>query len=502
VQNVKQTVKAGGDEQAADAAIKDDPTPVKKPVEEPTQDGEPSRIDAIRPPKSVRDIKGSEKYKKFMTSLLNFFANEMKIDTKIAKKIVHDIWKQTPPSGNFNKLIFLEAIDKEIDIASILAKSGLNPAQQIRVLGALKKWAAQNSDLVDDRMTRILSQRDKEAEAPAEEPAAVSSPSKPESKPEPPVEPEEEADETPEVEPEATAEPEEEETPEPAPGPEASEEEETDETPEGVVTSILKSKAVSEKDIEAFLEDLKKLKALEEVRQKDAAQALGINVPKYKELMKKHPNVVKAIRRTQNEAAQKLLEALAKIVAENATPSEAKPAAAESEAEDSKSKKTKVKKAGKKKTLSSNEERQAAAKEPEQTPDPRFTGIAVRKIKNKYNNLTIENKINFNKSKEVIEKIHQVESVEKQSFIKNILFVVTLTNGEQFGLPKELQRNNLKFAFKEDEEALNPKAPVLDKVIKLAKIKGGKIEEKGIVKYGTALKESLMLRWKTIAGIK
>jgi hypothetical protein len=94
-------------------------SPVASPsAPTPTPDaGEPSRIDAIRPPRSIRDIKGSEKYKKFMTNLLNFFANEMKMDTKIAKKIVHDIWKQTPPSGNFNKLIFLEAIDKEIDIA-------------------------------------------------------------------------------------------------------------------------------------------------------------------------------------------------------------------------------------------------------------------------------------------------------------------------------------------------------------------------------------------------
>jgi hypothetical protein len=86
----------------------------------------------------------------------------MKMDTKIAKKIVHDIWKQIPPSGNFNKLIFLEAIDKKIDIASILAKSGLSPVQQVKVLGALKKWAAQNSDLVDDRMTKILKLRNKD----------------------------------------------------------------------------------------------------------------------------------------------------------------------------------------------------------------------------------------------------------------------------------------------------------------------------------------------------
>jgi hypothetical protein len=194
------TVKFGTQASAATAARPAStaaaaPAPTASPsAPTPTPDaGEPSRIDAIRPPRSIRDIKGSEKYKKFMTNLLNFFANEMKMDTKIAKKIVHDIWKQTPP-GNFNKLIFLEAIDKEIDIASILAKSGLTPVQQLNVLGALKKWAAQNSDLVDDRMTKILKPRNKEVDAPAAEeplsPPAVEEPDAPAAEePSPPEEP-------------------------------------------------------------------------------------------------------------------------------------------------------------------------------------------------------------------------------------------------------------------------------------------------------------------------
>jgi hypothetical protein len=126
----------------------------------------PSRIDLLKPPRSTRDLKGSENYKKFMASLLDFFANQMKIDIKIAKKIVKDIWAKTPTSGKFNKLVFKEQMEKEIDIAAILANSGLNPAQQIKVLGALKKWAAQNSDLIDNRMTQILRLRDKKGQKP------------------------------------------------------------------------------------------------------------------------------------------------------------------------------------------------------------------------------------------------------------------------------------------------------------------------------------------------
>jgi hypothetical protein len=116
---------------------------------------EQSRIDQLRPPRSTRDIRGSENYKKFMTSLLDFFANESKIDINIAKKIVRDIWSKTPTSGRFDKIIFKEAMEKEIDVAAILADSGLNPAQQIKVLRDLKSWASQNSDIVGNKITKI-----------------------------------------------------------------------------------------------------------------------------------------------------------------------------------------------------------------------------------------------------------------------------------------------------------------------------------------------------------
>jgi outer membrane biosynthesis protein TonB len=145
------------------------------PEEEPEKET-PSRIDLLKPPRSLRDVKGSENYKKFMASLLDFFANQMKIDIKIAKKIVRDIWAKTPVSGKFNKLVFKEQMEKEIDIAAILANSGLNPTQQIKVLGALKKWAAQNSDLIDDRMTKILKLRDDEEQKPQPSSAETEAP--------------------------------------------------------------------------------------------------------------------------------------------------------------------------------------------------------------------------------------------------------------------------------------------------------------------------------------
>ena len=94
----------------------------------------PSRVDLLKPPRSTREIQGSKNYKKFMASLLDFFANQMQIDIKIAKKIVRDIRAKTPASGEFNKLVFKEQMENEIDIADILANSGLGDLQQIKVL--------------------------------------------------------------------------------------------------------------------------------------------------------------------------------------------------------------------------------------------------------------------------------------------------------------------------------------------------------------------------------
>ena len=126
-------------------------------LETTKSDAEPekSRLDLIKPPRSMRDIRGTQNYKKFMASLLDFFANESKIDIKIAKNIVRDIWSQTPTSGKFDKIVFKEAIEKEIDIAAILASSGLSPARQIKVLRDLKNWASKNSDTVVNKMKKI-----------------------------------------------------------------------------------------------------------------------------------------------------------------------------------------------------------------------------------------------------------------------------------------------------------------------------------------------------------
>ena len=477
------TVKFGTQASAATAArpasiVSGEPAATASPsAPTPTPDaGEPSRIDAIRPPRSIRDTKGSEKYKKFMTNLLNFFANEMKMDTKIAKKIVHDIWKQTPP-GNFNKLIFLEAIDKEIDIASILAKSGLPPVQQVKVLGALKKWAAQNSDLVDDRMTKILRLRDKEVEAPAEEPdapAAEEPPSSPAAEePLPPEEP---------------------------PAPRAKK------NSSQIVMDSIRSAYIGdsfEKDFNQFVRAVAALKAGQSLVSLEETSMAWLSKGE-------HGITGRSLQKIQDselEGAKRILLAIKKARLRGDELSSFKASFVEmikttKAAEKAEKATPKVKPTSNKKTKAAAKEPEPEVAKPEQTSDPSFTRRAVRRIKANFNKLKIEDRLNFNKLKEAIEKILEVESVKKQTFGKNSLFVITLTNGEQFGLPKELQRDKLEFAFKESEEASNPKASALDKVIKLAKIKDGKIEEKGIVKYGTALKESLILTWKQIAGIK
>ena len=83
----------------------------------------------------------------------------------------------------------------------------------------------------------------------------------------------------------------------------------------------------------------------------------------------------------------------------------------------------KAKPTSNKKTKAAAKEPEPEAAKPEQTSDPSFTRRAVRRIKTNYNKLKIEEKLDFNKLKEVIKKITEVENVEKQKFEKNSLFV-------------------------------------------------------------------------------
>jgi len=140
----------------------------------------------------------------------------------------------------------------------------------------------------------------------------------------------------------------------------------------------------------------------------------------------------------------------------------------------------------------------------EKSPDLTFTRRTTKRIKDYYNKLEIIQKLSskFYDWKKPIERNPEVKSIEKEDFGENnSLYVITLTDGQQFGLPKQDYSSSIEFAFEEEGESTPGRVPLRD-VLKLAKIKDGKIIEKGLVDYGFKLEESLMVRWKTIAGIK
>ena len=140
----------------------------------------------------------------------------------------------------------------------------------------------------------------------------------------------------------------------------------------------------------------------------------------------------------------------------------------------------------------------------EKSPDPTFTRRATTRIKKYYNELEISDRLphKFNTWKKKIETLQEVESIKEVKFGENDkLYLITLTNGEQFGLPKQAFSPAIEFAFGESGVS-KPGTVPLKKVLKLAKIKDGKIIKKGSVQYHDSMEESLMLRWKTIAGIK
>jgi hypothetical protein len=297
-------------------------------------------------------------------------------------------------------------------------------------------------------------------------------------------EPEEEkADETSEAKPEATAEP---------------EEEETDETPEGVVTSILKGRGVDAEDIKAFLEDLKKLQNLEEVSQKDAAEALGIDVKKYKELMEKHPRVLAAIQKTrQKEAKEKLLKALAKIVVKNAAPSEAEPAVVEPKPKDKKTTPKVKGPEGVKKINKQAKEKakqvaikpppekkvKAAVKEPEKLPEVKFLG--KERVDDAYREYGKEGGV------VMFELVpERAPGTKQKRFVK---------------VPEDQPYDNKKEAVEEYLSLYKALSKVETRLHHKTYAKSYLVGLKDFIESfdkEEQINESVMLRWKTIAGIK
>lgn len=378
---------------------------------------------------------------------------------------------------------------------------------------------------------------------------------------------------------------------------------EKEETPSEVITRMLQGKGVNKRKINAFIEDIKALRKIEEAKKTLLQTKLGLKDSEYKKFKTKHKDVIKLINRLGTNKT-KFIEAVAKLIAQPAptrqepeaptpdTSAEPTPEPENTESDPIKELESYIEKAKDKpesyieiidnfrnkykqlvgelnpadigfseeiqrlikklksedktdkdksnyisdyineikqnfeeglsiqnglnifekvvkpiqKYLLSNTEPEPARQEEEpkqKTTDPTFTRRTTKRIKDYYNGLKIREKLpyRFNTWKKPIEKLNEVQSIEIEEIQKNKkLFVITLTDGQQFGLPFQADVSNLTFAF--TPESTHGVSARLKNVLKLAKIKDGEIVEKGLIDYYSALEESLMLRWKTIAGIK
>ena len=305
---------------------------------------------------------------------------------------------------------------------------------------------------------------------------------------------------------------------------------EKEETPSEVITRMLQGKGVNKTKINAFIEDIKALRKIEEAKKPLLQRKLGLENSEYKKFKTKHKDVIELINKLGINKT-KFIEALTKLITQPAptrqepeapapdTSAESEPEAASPEPEVNREPEP----------TPESEPVPAKEEEPkEKTEEPNFTRRIAFKIKNYYNRLEIGEKLTnkFNIWKKQIEILDGVQSIEKFEFDKaggksgesvesfdndkkDGLYLITLTNGEQFGLPKHTNDvSTLGFGFEWDGQIGNQDS--LNKVTKLAKIKDGKIIKKGEITWGerglrfseSILEESLMLRWKTIAGIK
>lgn len=336
---------------------------------------------------------------------------------------------------------------------------------------------------------------------------------------------------------------------EPATEPQATEE------PLKIITKILGEKGVSEEKVNAFIDDLKNMGVIQEIAPNTLRTNLKMSTAEWKQFSKNHPEVIEAIRQLKGRSKKakalqaQFKDALSKIITREKMPpmpnirrkkkstdaskskNDSTPAAAtpaEPEPEASSPEPEARQEPAPEATPEPEPEPARQEEEPrEKSSDPRFTKRTTKRIKDYYNRLEIGKKLTnkFNIWKEPIERLDGVQSIEKFEFDKageksgksvetfdtdkDGLYLITLTNGDQFGLPKHTNDvSTLGFGFEWDNQigVYDP----LNKVIKLAKIKDGKIIEKGKITWGergpkvseSKLEESLMLRWKTIAGIK
>jgi hypothetical protein len=258
----------------------------------------------------------------------------------------------------------------------------------------------------------------------------------------------------------------------------ASEEEETDETPETeepktFVTNRLKEAGVEEDKIEAFFDDLRQMGVINEISRPNLKKTLKLKPKEFNALLGRHPEVAEAIKGMRpKQGGDEFLKALAKIVVEKAVPSEA---------EENKSKKTKVKKAVKKKTRPSKEEIQAAVEDPTKLPEtnlpPRVVDNTYRKYGKKGRGVMFEPvegaAPGTNQQKLVIDP--DVSHSDKEEAVDDYLRLY-------------YKLKNISTSKQNSIYAKSYLVGLKDFIISLDKKK--------------QINESVMLRWKTIAGIK
>lgn len=249
------------------------------------------------------------------------------------------------------------------------------------------------------------------------------------------------------------------------------------------------------RDLKSFIGEINKEKSVSEINRQQVATKLNIDIRQLNNFIRKNDKYRLIFNRLRfANKDEKVLNSFLKSYEQVAkslsadTPTKTKPKAAATPTEPD----------------SEPEAVEPEIRSIEKSLDPNFTRRGTKRIKDYYNSLEIVQKLSskFYNWKQGIERIAEVKSIEKEDFEENnSLYVITLTDGQQFGLPKQSFSSAIEFAFEEEGESTPGSVPLRD-VLKLAKIKDGKVIQKGLVDYGTKVNESLMLRWKTIAGIK
>lgn len=349
--------------------------------------------------------------------------------------------------------------------------------------GILKQLQNSVSGLTDKTLNSILGSK-RDTDKPTAEPPSTSD--------------EEEEDETGQIEPASSTEPAEPEVnQEPAPEPQATEE------PLKIITKILGEKGVSEEKVNAFIDDLKSMGVIREIASRTLKNSLKMSKAEWEQFSKKHEEVIKAINQLGGKSKpatalrKQFKDALSKIITRTSIPRPKRSSEKKKSADRPTSKSEPTPAAA---TPAETEPEAAppepeVSREPEQAEERTFKSLGSDR---QLQRLKSGNPDQFNSGRQ-----GKMARFKTRTSDNTRIFAISKSKRDKYD---ENDSKDIDMAYDTWNSTYDQMTKIYRRTLK-DEVKAYLLGLEGWIKEAeqkssTKLEESLIVRWKTIAGIK